>query len=125
MRNQAFLAAAFAAIVTFFCASPIEAQIEGGLISGTITDNTSAVIGTARVTIVNVQTQVTHEARVNSQGLYSVPNLVPGSYSVTASADGFKKVVRTNITLGVGAHLTVDFELPVGALSESVQVSSE
>jgi len=125
MAKHMYRAAMWAALASILWVSPLRAQIEGGQISGTVTDTSDAVISTAKVSIVNNDTKVTHEVAVNAQGLYSVPNLNPGPYSVTASAEGFKKVIRSNVTLNVGAHVTVDFELPVGALTESVQVSAD
>ena len=97
----------------------------GGTISGTVDDTSEAVIATATITITNIETQIEHSVPVNARGYYSVPNLRPGSYSVSATATGFKKVTRSGITLDVGAQLVVDLELPIGAMRESVVVTAD
>src|SRR5438132_5064365 len=101
---------------------PLAAQVEDGTISGTVQDTSDAAIGAAKVTIVNVQTQVKRTVVVNARGFYSVPNLLPGMYSIAAEAQGFKTVVRSGVTLTVGAQMSVDLELPVGDVNERVQV---
>lgn len=51
--------------------------------------------------------------------------LIPGTYRVSVAAEGFRTVVRDNVTLGVGQTLTVDMRLDLGAVSETVQVTAE
>jgi len=118
---------AASALVVWFIpfARQAHPQAGAGVISGTITDNSDAAIPAATVAITNTQTQVRTEVTTNSSGFYSVPNLLPGSYSVSASAAGFKTVVRSGITLTVGAEVSIDMELPVGAVTESITVKGE
>jgi hypothetical protein len=117
--------AAIAAISLFIVSLRIlDAQV-GGSISGTVTDNSSAIVTAAKITIANTDTKVERSVGVNGQGFFSVPNLRPGNYSVSAAAPGFKTVVRSGVTLDVGAEVIVDVELPVGEVRESVLVSAE
>src|SRR6516225_10862422 len=125
MRRRCLSAAAIAAICWIPFSAYLKAQVEGGTISGTVKDNSDAVIPEARVVVRNIQTQVSRTVAVNSQGLYSTPNLIPGEYSVSASAQGFKTVVRSGITLTVGGQLNIDLELPVGDVAESVTVTGD
>jgi hypothetical protein len=103
----------------------LQAQVEGGAISGSVRDNSDAVIANAKVTVTNTQTQIAKSVTANSQGFYSVPNLVPGTYSIAAAAPGFKTVVRSAVTLNVGGELAVDLELPVGEVNEHVLVTAD
>ena len=125
MRRRCLSAAAIAAICWIPFSACLKAQVEGGTLSGTVKDNSDAVIPEAKVVVQNVQTQVSRTVAVNSQGLYSAPNLIPGEYSVSASAQGFKTVVRSGITLTVGGQLNIDLELPVGDVAENVNVTGD
>jgi hypothetical protein len=125
MRRRCLSAALTAAILLIPFPACLKAQVESGTISGTVKDNSDAVIPEAKVIVLNAQTQVSRTIAVNSQGVYSAPNLLPGEYSVSASAQGFKTVVRSGITLGVGGQLNIDLELPVGNVTENVSVTGD
>src|SRR5580700_1970766 len=70
----------------------LRAQMDAGMISGSVKDVSYAIIRAARVTVVNLETRVTRVVEVNEQGFYAVPDLTPGTYSVSASAPGFTTV---------------------------------
>ena len=106
-------------------AVPLNAQVAGARIAGTVVDSTDAVIVGAQVTIKNTADGFTRELVTNRSGFYSTPNLSPGPYSVTASAKGFKSEVRTGLTLTVGADAEVNFTMTIGNTSESVRVQGE
>ena len=118
--RPAFLWTLMLAVPGFF----LLGQQDSGTILGTIRDAQDAVVTSAEVTIQNVDTGVAKKTRVTSTGQYSVPFLVPGNYSVTASAPGFKKTVRTGIRLRVADQLVIDVKVEVGAVSESVTVEA-
>src|SRR6202051_1304997 len=101
------------------------AQVAGGTISGTVSESTGGVIAKAHVDITNVATGVKRELTTNDEGFYSVPNLLPGEYEVKFSATGFKTEVRSEITLTVGAQISLDVALRVGSTLETVTVESE
>ena len=63
--------------------------------------------------------------RYFSEGNYEIPYLLPGTYRVTAELAGFSKSVRDNVELRTADRLALNFQLQVGALSESVTVSAE
>ncbi len=123
LRNRLVPAGLLAALLISH-SGMLLAQVEGGMISGTVKDTSNAVIAKARVAIVNIETQVTRNLDVNAQGFYSAPNLVPGNYSVSASSPGFKMVSRPGVTLTVGGSVIVDLALPVGDTNERVEVTA-
>ena len=92
-------------------------------ITGAVKDSSGAAISKAEVTIKNSQTQVARSIDTNEDGVYSAPNLVPSTYEITAHAPGFGTLVKSDITLSVGAQQVVDFELHPGSVDTRVEVS--
>ena len=76
------------------------------------------------VSIKNVGTGEVREVPTNGDGFYSVPNLLPGKYEVTITAQGFDKVVQKGITLTVGAQQALNISLKVGQVSQTVEVTA-
>src|ERR1700730_10161288 len=83
---------------------PAHAQVVGGSLSGTITDESGAAIPSTTVSITNVATGVTTNVTANAQGIYNAPNLLPGNYQVTVSAPGFQTAIESGVILTVGAQ---------------------
>src|SRR6185437_17086268 len=78
----------------------LEAQIGGqGAISGTVQDNTGAVIPNASITAVNVNTGVRTTRVSSGSGYYLISPLIPGEYKVTAAAQGFATLTQEHITV--------------------------
>jgi outer membrane receptor protein involved in Fe transport len=102
-----------------------QAEIGGATLNGTVTDPTGAAVPNAKVTIVNTATGLTRSTTTNEAGLYSFNRLPVGSYDVSIEAQGFKTARRTGIGLSVGAVLTFDVPLEVGAAQETVSVTAE
>lgn len=117
--------AVVALILCALCSQPVVSQVVGGTISGTITDHSGAVLSNATVTLKNLATGVVTTAQTNAQGLYSLPNLLPGSYQETVTATGFQKSIRNGIILTVGAQMVSNVSMNVGSVSESVEVSDQ
>jgi hypothetical protein len=112
------------ALFATFVIGTASAQTTGaGSISGTVSDINHAVIPNATVTITDVDTGVVHTFTTNGAGIYRAPFLIPGHYTVTASASGFSNAQATGINLLVGQTLTIDLSLPVQAASTTVEVS--
>jgi hypothetical protein len=116
------LAVAMVALGLAVSPFPLFAQVTGATLSGTITDASGAVVPGAQVIIANLSTEVTRKSLTQTDGLYSAPNLPPGSYGVTVSAHGFATVTRKGITLNVGGNQILDIQLKVGPASEEVEV---
>jgi hypothetical protein len=111
---------------TFFLifASALLAQNDSGTILGTVRDGQGAVVTSAVVTITNLNTGISKSAPVTQSGEYAVPFLVPGTYSVSVEAAGFKRNTQTGITLRVGDHLVIDAKLEIGVVTEQVTVQA-
>jgi len=75
------------------------------------------------VVIQNTATGIAKTVTTNSAGLYSVPNLIPGSYEITVAAPGFVTSKRAGLTLAVGAQEAINFKLQVGAVQKTVTVT--
>ena len=117
MRKLLVLALAFAATLA--------AQQGRGSIQGTVKDSSGAIVSGARVTITNIDTNTTFTAQTSDEGYYSAPSLAVGNYSVNVEHTGFKRAVRTGITLQVDQRAQVDVVLELGAVAESVVVEAE
>ena len=99
------------------------AQASAG-ITGTVTDPTGAVVPNARIDIVNDANSASDHTVTSSAGTYSFKGLLPGKYSVTVDAAGFKKAVQKGVTIEVSTTPTIDFTLATGATNETVQVTA-
>ncbi len=95
-----------------------------GQITGEVKDQSGAVAPNATVTAVNSATNVARTTKTNADGIYSFPDLVPGTYQVKVEAAGFDTVVKTNIELQVQQTARVDFSLAVGQSTQTIEVSA-
>src|SRR5258706_3060508 len=95
----------------------------GGSISGTVTDQTGAVVPDTTVTALNLDTTVQQTTKTNSNGAYTLTNLPVGRYEIEIIRDGFKPYKRTGLVIDVNAALREDISLTMGEQSEEVVVS--
>jgi Carboxypeptidase regulatory-like domain len=103
----------------------LAAQVETATLSGTAADSSGAALVGASIQARNVGTNVTQSTVSDAAGRYRIGDLPIGAYEVQASLSGFQTVVHKSITLSVGANLVVDFSLPVGQVSQTVNVEGE
>jgi len=94
-----------------------------GEIKGSVTDPSGALVPGATVSIRNIQTGVVRPTTTNGSGLYDVPFLTPGSYTITFSNPGFRNVVREGIVLHIET-LEINATLLVGTATEEVVVNA-
>ena len=100
------------------------AQVAGANLSGAVTDASAALIPGAKVAIRNIATGVVRNATTNAAGLYSAPNLLPGSYTVQVTAAGFTRLLQKGLTLTVGADQTLNLTMQVGSDTQTVVVTA-
>ena len=117
---------AFAALVfSSLLPATARAQVAGATLSGTVTDQSGGVVPQASISVKNIDTGITRTSVTSAAGFYSVPNLLPGTYEVRTSAQGFSSEVKTSVTLTVGEQQVLDFALQVGQTSQTVVVTTE
>ena len=121
----AVFAATWVLAASFLIAIGAYAQVTGGTLTGSVTDSSGLVIPGARVSIKNAATGVTRDVTTDAAGFYTAPNLIPGTYDVSATASGFAAELRTGITLTVGAQQVLNLTLRVGAVTEKVEVAGQ
>src|SRR6266404_6134019 len=115
------LAACLCLAVILIASTWLEAQTVTSSIQGRVYDSSGAAISGAAVTAVNADTGVSRTNDATSGGDYQITLLPPGDYTVTAEKSGFQKSAK-KVHLDLGAAGTVDFNLPVGQVTEQVSV---
>ena len=120
-----FAAAASLAVVLGLLPTTAASQVLYGSMTGTITDASGAAIPGATVTIKDEQTGLALIAVTDSTGTYNIRNITGGTYTLRAALQGFKEFVQTSIPVTAGSAVRINGELEIGALSESVTVTTE
>jgi Carboxypeptidase regulatory-like domain/TonB dependent receptor len=124
MKNRRLLGwGVLCAMLLGAAALPAFGQIDRGAISGRILDASGAVVPSATVTITNKATGVAETTSVDADGVYQVLALIPGTYSVKATATGFDSVLRDDINLHVQDQLSISFALKVGSVKTEIVVT--
>lgn len=100
-------------------------QADRGTIEGIVTDTTGASLADARVEIVRTETNDIISLRANELGRFYAPNLPLGTYQVTVGKEGFRTGRMANIVLQSQTSARADFQLSLGAVSETVEVSAQ
>src|SRR5690242_15041302 len=98
---------------------------ETGSITGTVRDNTGAVIPNAEVTVSSVAQGVTQRVNTNAGGDYLVAGLPPGSYDLAITSKGFKKFSASGVILRIGQKARADATLEVGEITTAIEVTGE
>ena len=119
------IALSFALLLSFCLPTQVSAQVVGATISGTVTDASGSKMPGVDIVITNVGTGIVTRTTTKGEGTFTVPNLQPGSYEISASAKGFSTLVRKGITLTVGQELILNLSLQVGGVNEQVTVTAE
>lgn len=112
--------------VAFFClllAPSGVAQVENGQIAGVILDPAGSIVPHATVNIANYATGYGAKVESDSSGNYRSSKLLPGSYTITIVAPGFKTVTAKDLFVHAGTVMRVDFKLEIGQRTEIVEVS--
>ena len=101
------------------------AQATSGTVVGTVQDITGAVVPGANVTATNTATGISQSAVSGSAGGYTIPNLNPGTYRITAKSNGFSTSVVPGASVQVEQTTRVDFTLSPGQTSQQIEVTAE
>lgn len=113
-----------AVILMLLLGTTAYAQIDRAELEGTVSDPSGAAVAGASVKVVAAATGLTASQSTNTVGYYRFPGLAVGRYTVTVSSSGFKTTVIQNVILEVGETHTQDIKLPVGAVTEKVEVDA-
>jgi hypothetical protein len=112
-------------LATIFGASATHAQERFGTLTGTVTDQQGQPVPGVTVTITNAQTREARTFVTDANGVYSARDLNPGRYSVAFELSGFARVERPDVSVQLGREFTIDAQLRVGNLTETVQVTAQ
>ncbi len=113
-------------LAVFFAATAIAAFGQStASLSGTVSDPTGAAVPNAHVVVHSLATGADRNVDTDAAGLYAVPSLEPGDYSVRASATGFANDTVPKVTLNVASSVTLNLKLSIASTGETVQVEGE
>ncbi len=120
MRNGLIL---FAALAAFAASTQLHAQTSG--VSGRVVDASRAAVAGAKVGLIRTESGDRRDTTTSSEGYYNFPLLVSGTYTVIVERVGFERMVREGVTVQTGDISTVDVELTVGSVTQSVDVEAD
>ncbi|HWB99734.1 MAG TPA: carboxypeptidase-like regulatory domain-containing protein, partial [Bryobacteraceae bacterium] len=100
------------------------AQSDRGTITGRVLDPTAAAVPDAKVEALSQSTRVRYTAQSNQTGVYSIQQLPVGRYDVTVEAPGFTRYLHKDVDISIAQTVTLDISLSVGAVDQTVEVSS-
>jgi Carboxypeptidase regulatory-like domain len=112
-------------LLSFSGAQRVYAQLSHASINGTVRDSSGAVIPGAQVLLRNVNTGIQTPATTNDAGVYVIQNIIPGTYTLQASNEGFKTTDLARFELVVNQSSVFDLTLNIGAENQTVTVSAE
>jgi hypothetical protein len=120
VRRVPTLAVLFLASFT----SALRAQSTNASLTGRITDPSKALIVDAKIAAISAGTNIRHETTTNASGEYYLANLPPSPYRIEIEKTGFKRLIKPDVILHVQDALEIDFEMALGAASETVTVEA-
>jgi len=111
-------------VALLLLAFSLDAQ-DRATVTGTVTDPSGAAIPNANVKAVNIATNTTSEAKTTTDGVYTIPYLIPGVYNLEVTAAGFQGLKRDSITLEVSQKLNLPLQMTVGQASTEITVTGQ
>jgi hypothetical protein len=115
---------AILALILCFCSPGMFAQLTSATIAGRVTDAAHLPISGAAVVAVDSTTGTTYHAETDNQGAYNLTGLLPDTYRLTFTQQGFQTSVEDNLTVTVGQRATDDMILQVGSVSTDITVQA-
>ncbi len=94
-------------------------------LNGRVTDPRGDPLTGAAVTVTNAAGGIARDTVTNGEGLYNVPSLVPGNYNIKVTAQGFSTNETKGVELLTGSSLSVDIQMSLGALQQTVSVDAQ
>jgi hypothetical protein len=124
-KTKTLCAAIFCSLFCLIClGSPLLYGQANGSFSGTVTDNTGAVLTGAKVSVIAQATNISREGVTDATGHYTVPLLAVGDYTLRVEAAGFKPAEAKDVRLQVNEQRELDFKLVPAAVSTNVEVNA-
>jgi len=108
----------------FFPVHAAAQSATAGAVLGTVMDPQQAAVIGAKVTIQNLNVNLTLETSTGSNGQYAFPSVIPGTYKVTAATKGFRTTSIPNFVVEVAKGYTLDIKMELGEVSETVEVAA-
>jgi outer membrane receptor protein involved in Fe transport len=112
-------------VYLFFVSALCFAQSDRGTITGTVSDPAGAVVATAPVEARNTDTGATYPVATSATGNYTIAQLPAGTYELSVTSAGFKKFIRTGLTVQAAQTIRIDATLEVGSATDSVTINAE
>jgi hypothetical protein len=125
MRQVNFVRWVFVLLLIAGGAHAFAQQGSNASLTGAVMDRSGGHLPGVHVTARNQQTQVIYSAKTTDAGDYTIPSLPPGTYDVSAEHQGFNKAIVKNVALDVGELVTVNLNLDVASVADTVTVSGD
>ncbi|MBI2688107.1 MAG: TonB-dependent receptor [Acidobacteria bacterium] len=122
--NQVRLLGALLLTVVLF-AGGLFAQSDSTSVNGTITDASGAAVPNAKVVVRNQNTGATRQATTNTSGVYVIPSIQSGTYTLSVEVQGFKKFESNNNKFDAAAPATIDAVMQIGQLNDTITVEAQ
>src|SRR5215471_550386 len=113
----------FCAIVLILCAIASYAQMTRGVILGSVSDPSGAIINNATITIINSATKAERNTVSNGEGIYRFDGVDPGVYTVVFSATGFAESRVSEVSVRTSQEVTINHRLAIGTATATVDVT--
>ena len=110
-------------VVTLLVAASFAQETTAGL-QGIVKDPQGAVVSKATVEVTGAALIGVKKVETDSSGYYRFANLPPGTYTITVTAQGFRTLKQSGVTLATGQLPTIDLKLEIGGVEQTVEVSS-
>jgi carboxypeptidase family protein len=116
--------AALSAFALAFGILNSNAQEFRAVLTGQVTDSSGAIISNATIKAVDASSGASYTGKTSSKGVYYIPYVLPGTYTVTATGQGFKTAVQDKVLLLASQTFNQNFKLDVGSVAQQVVVTS-
>lgn len=113
-----------ATVLSILLASLLAAQNIRSTVNGRVTDSSNAAVPATAITITNLATNQKRVTETSAIGDYVLPQLEPGTYTLVAEREGFRREVIRKIVLETGQDFRVDISLKIGAVTETIEVEA-